>query len=432
MPRLLTCPRGHQWQTTEIGSEPAAGWPGVCPECGLAPKSTDMTHSETTDAATVPPPTTPRPDVANAEAETLVPATPSFFDTSCPLPKMPGFEILERLGSGGMGVVYKARDTSLDRLVAIKFILSGVHAGPKERKRFYDEAQVVARLEHPNIVQIYEIGEAEGWPYITLQYLEGGSLAQKLNGDPQLPGEAAKLVETLARATQAAHQRGIVHRDLKPGNVLLTADGTPKIADFGLAKRINGPETQTVSGTVMGTPSYMAPEQAHGTKDLVGPAADIHALGAILYELLTGWPPYKSGSYVDTIFKVMMEEPTPPRQVQPSVPRDLETICLKCLHKEPQKRYASAEDLAEDLRRFLAGEPIRARSLRPWERLARGLRRHRRIALAVSFVAITVLLSIVLATWIASAVIDSVQEPAPGTSAPSEPDPGDSEGNRDP
>jgi hypothetical protein len=405
MPRLLTCPLGHQWHTTDNGDAPTAGWPSVCPVCGLAPKSLDATHSEVDQAATVAPPPTPPAPVGNAEAETLVPETPYFGDANCPLPRMPGYQILERLGSGGMGVVYKARQINLDRLVAIKFILSGVHAGPNERKRFHDEAQVVARLEHPNIVPVYEVGEAEGWPYITLQYVEGGSLAQQLNGLPQPPRRAAKLVETLARAIQAAHERGIVHRDLKPGNVLLAADGMPKITDFGLAKRLDGVESQTQSGTVMGTPSYMAPEQAQASKDLVGPATDIHALGAILYEQLTGRPPYKTGSFVDTILKVMTEEPTPPRQLQPKVPRDLETICLKCLKKDPRKRYGSAEELAEDLRCFQAGEPIKARPMRPSERALRLVKRYRRIAWALWYVATTLAIGALLVSWLTPRIL---------------------------
>jgi tRNA A-37 threonylcarbamoyl transferase component Bud32 len=306
---------------------------------------------------------------------------------------VPGYEILAEVGRGGMGVVYKARQVSLGRLVALKMILAGQHAGREALARFRAEAEAVARLQHPNIVQVYEIGESAGVPYCTLEFVEGGGLDGRLDGSPRPPGEAARLIEILARAVQEAHARGIVHRDLKPANVLLTADGTPKIADFGLAKRLDSEGTQTQSGTVLGTPSYMAPEQAGGSKQ-IGPAADIYALGAVLYELLTGRPPFKAVTALDTIMLVVSQEPVPPSRIVPRVPRDLETVCLKCLEKDPGRRYANAAALAEDLRRFLAGEPILARPTPWWERTLKWARRRPTAAalLGVSVAALVVLI----------------------------------------
>jgi tetratricopeptide (TPR) repeat protein len=295
---------------------------------------------------------------------------------------LPGYEVLGELGRGGMGVVYKARHLALNRLVALKMILAGVHAGPQQTARFRAEAEAVARLKHPNIVQVYEIGEHHGLPYLSLEFVDGGSLDRRLNGTPLPPRTAAELLEPLARAIHAAHTHGIVHRDLKPGNVLLEraesgpADlGIPKVADFGLAKDL-GADVQTATGNVVGTPSYMAPEQAEGRSRDIGPPADVHALGAILYETLTGRPPFKGATLVDTLEQVRTQEPVPPSRLQPKVPRDLETICLKCLRKEPARRYASAAALADDLRRFLDDRPILARPVGRVERLRRWCRRN--------------------------------------------------------
>jgi serine/threonine-protein kinase len=302
-----------------------------------------------------------------------------------PLPRADGYEFLEILGQGGMGVVYKARQVRLNRPVALKMILAGPHAGPQQRSRFHHEATAVARLQHPNIVQIYEVGELDGHPYLALEFVEGGSLARKLNGRPLPAGEAARLVETLARAIHAAHQRGIVHRDLKPANILLTADGVPKISDFGLAKLLEGdglltPTHQTQSGAILGTPSYMAPEQAQGLTRAIGPATDVYALGALLYEVLTGRPPFQGSSVLETLEQVRFQEPVLPRSLQATIPRDLEAICLKCLDKEPRKRYASTAELAEDLRRFQNGEPVSARSFSLLGRLVHTLDRDQHAA----------------------------------------------------
>jgi serine/threonine protein kinase len=273
---------------------------------------------------------------------------------------VPGYEILAELGRGGMGVVYKARETSLKRVVALKMILAGAHAGAADLARFRSEVEAVARLHNPNIVQIYSVNEHEGFPFCALEYVDGGTLTHKLRAGPLPPRAAAELVRQLAEAIHSAHQQGVVHRDLKPDNVLLTADGVPKITDFGLAKQLNN-VSKTQSGMVMGTPGYMAPEQALGRNKDVGPAADIYALGAILYEMLTGRQPFHGETPMDTMMLVIYEEPVSPSRVQPAVPRDLETVCLKCLQKDPPQRYPSGQALAEELTRFLNNEPILAR-----------------------------------------------------------------------
>jgi WD40 repeat protein/serine/threonine protein kinase len=344
--------------------------------------------------------------VEGQETASLNAAGPDAWQTLGPeagnmdagLLRIPGYEILAELGRGGMGVVYKARQIGLNRLVAIKMILSGSLAGESEIARFKNEAEAVAKLQHPNIVQIYEIGEYQGHPYFSLEYVDGGSLDRKLQGTPQPPEEAARLVETLARAVQAAHDRGIVHRDLKPANVLLQESGIrnqgsgsknpltdsclltpdsciPKLTDFGLAKRLDADSGQTKTGAVMGTPSYMAPEQARGDKE-IGPAADVYALGAILYECLTGRPPFKASSSWETVRLVIEQEPVSVTQLQPKTPRDLETICQKCLQKEARKRYGSALALAEDLRRYRSHEPILARPVGKLERALRWCKRN--------------------------------------------------------
>jgi WD40 repeat protein len=302
---------------------------------------------------------------------------------------VPGYEIECVLGRGGMGVVYKARHLALKRTVALKMVLAGGHAGPQERARFRLEAEAVARLQHANIVQIHEVGEADGHPYCALEFVEGGNLAGKLQGQPLPAREAAKLVGTLARAMQLAHSRNVVHRDLKPANVLLTADGTPKITDFGLARQLDSDSGATQAGAVMGTPSYMAPEQASGRAHEAGPAADIYALGAILYECLAGRPPFKGQTVVETLDQVRTQEPVPPSRFQPAVPLDLETICLKCLRKEPEKRYTSAAELADDLVRYQHGEPIQARPVGRMERSVKWVKRNPVVAGAGAFAVLT-------------------------------------------
>jgi WD40 repeat protein/tRNA A-37 threonylcarbamoyl transferase component Bud32 len=290
--------------------------------------------------------------------------------------RVPGYEILGELGRGGMGVVYKARQVGLNRLVAIKMVLAGAHAGSEAIARFGREAEAVAAIQHPNIVQIYDIGEQDGMPYFSLEYVDGGNLGSLLTGAPVPSRRAAAIVETLALAVQVAHDRGIVHRDLKPINVLMTRDGVPKIADFGLAKRLDSDQGQTETGSILGSPSYMAPEQAEGQSKNVGPAADIYALGAILYELIAGRPPFRAETAIRTMQQVIAVEPVPPARLQPGLDRDLETICLTCLQKDPAKRYRTAEAMAEDLRRYQVGEPILARPVSAPERVWRWCRRN--------------------------------------------------------
>jgi serine/threonine-protein kinase len=296
------------------------------------------------------------------------------------LPQLSGYEVLGVLGKGGMGIVYKARQRGLGRAVAVKMILAGAHAGARVRGRFRREAEAVARLQHPGIIQIFEIGEHEGQPFLSLELVEGGGLDRRLREAPPSAREAAEMVRRLAEAVAYAHRHGVVHRDLKPANVLLTADGTPKISDFGLAKYLEEEGGQTQDGAVLGTPGYMAPEQAQGRVGEIGPAVDVWALGAILYELLTGRPPFKGSTVWDTLQMVRTTEPVAPRQIRSRVPRDLETMCLKCLEKEPRKRYATADDLAEDLRLFLAGQPIRARPVGAAGQLWRWCRRNPGVA----------------------------------------------------
>jgi tetratricopeptide (TPR) repeat protein len=285
-------------------------------------------------------------------------------------PQLPGYEFQAVLGRGGVGVVYRARHVRLNRMVALKMLLAGSYAAPDELERFLREAEAVARLHHPNVVQLYDAGDIDGRPYFTMQLIEGGSLAQEAARAPLPPRRSAELVAEVADAIEAAHQAGIIHRDLKPGNVLLTADGTAKVTDFGLARRLENNDGQTLSGAALGTPSYMAPEQARGDKCSIGPATDVYALGAILYELLTGRPPFRAETSAATLQQVIHKDPAMPRRLKAQIPRDLETICLKCLEKEPHKRYSTAATLAEDLRRFERGEPIAAR---PAGAIERGL-----------------------------------------------------------
>jgi hypothetical protein len=317
------------------------------------------------------------------------------------LPEVAGYEVLGLLGRGGMGVVYRARQLGLGRTVALKMVSTGFQTGPRELARIRAEAAALARLQHPNIVQIYDVGEAAGRPYFAFEFVAGGSLAQYLRGTPQPARPAARFVDTLARAVHDAHAGGVIHRDLKPANILLMderagagggsgalpplASLVPKITDFGLAKcsgdgAAADPRGATVTGDLVGTPGYMAPEQAMVPRQPVGPAADIYALGAILYELLTGRPPFTGETPLAAVLQVLDNEPVPVSSLQPDVPRDLETVCLKCLRKNPRQRYGSALELAEDLRRFRRDEPIRARPVGAAERLWRWVRRHPALA----------------------------------------------------
>ncbi len=308
-----------------------------------------------------------------------------------------GYELLEVIDQGGMGVVYKANQVKLRRIVALKMI-AGSRVGPKQLARFRVEVEAVAQLQHPHIVQIYEVGEVDGHSYFSMEYLAGGTLTGQLKAGPLAPRAAAELLEVLARAIHHAHTRGIVHRDLKPGNILLRkAEGggrkaeektdvpsafrpppsafDAKVADFGLAKRLGSDTDHTATGEVVGTPNYMAPEQAAGRSNTSGPACDQYALGAILYETLTGRPPFQSNTVLETLRMVVMDDPEPPRQIRAEIPRDLEAICLRCLEKKPAHRYVTSEALADDLRRFLTGVPVTARPLSLAARVVKWARR---------------------------------------------------------
>ncbi len=306
--------------------------------------------------------------VHGGDSNTLEPAGwecaksgPAASPPSDVFPSIPDFEILSELGRGGMGVVYKARQVRLNRLCALKMLLLGEHTSAELRARFAAEAETIAKLRHPNIVQIYSLGDHNSRPYFEMEYIEGGSLARRLDGTPWALEPAARMVAVLARAIGDAHRLGIVHRDLKPANVLLVDDEIPKVVDFGLAKTLEADSNLTQSGVFIGTPSYAAPEQVEGLTATVGPAADIYALGAIFYHMLTGRPPFHAPTVLQTLEQVKTADPMPPSRLQPGLSRDAETICLKCLQKDPQRRYASANALADDLKRWLDGEPISAR-----------------------------------------------------------------------
>jgi serine/threonine-protein kinase len=369
--------------------------------------------------------------IVEAELHALFPTLDPNQDTdkrtpwnpAAELPRIPGYQVEAVLGRGGMGIVYKARHLRLNRPIAFKMMIAGAHAGPEERRRFLREAEAVAGLRHANIVQVHDMGEHEGQPYFTMEYVEGGSLAQRLTGTPVGARYAAALVATLAEAARVAHEGGIIHRDLKPANILLQrkaipespsetghalkvepaplTDFDPKIADFGLARHFEGESALTATGVCIGTPSYMAPEQALGKTRAIGPPVDIYALGAVLYELLTGRPPFRGETPMETLRQVIHHKPVPPSRLNPRVPRDLETICLKCLHKEPGRRYASAAALADDLRRFGEGRPIQGRPVGWGERLWRWCRRNPTAAALVATALVLVALASGGGVWFA-------------------------------
>lgn len=375
MPHQLHCPKGHRWSAA-AHSTTSVSTP--CPVCGL----TGSACSEDALPPFVEPPT--------AESKPALPA-------------IPGYEMLEILGRGGMGMVFKARQHMPPRLVALKMIKEGLFASPTLRQRFRQEVEAVARLRHPNIIPILQVGEHEGCPYFTMEYLDGGTLHEKLGGAPQPADVSSALVETLARAMHAAHEQHVIHRDLKPSNILLSgdilADCVPKIADFGLAKIDDGAANLTPTQAVLGTVGYMAPEQAAGKSGTIGPAADVYGLGAVLYQMLTGRPPFAGESNIDLLLRVVRDDPVPPRRLLASIPPDLETICLACLEKEPAKRYGSALELADELRRFRTHEPIKRRPVGAAGKVVRWSRRNPALAFAggltVAALLIITILSIV-------------------------------------
>ncbi len=323
------------------------------------------------------------------------------------------YQVIETIAKGGMGIVFKARQRKLNRIVAIKMILAGQFADKTDVDRFYSEAEAAAALTHPNIVAIHEIGEVQGQHFFSMDYIEGHSLTEMVRENPLTPRRAAEFTRTIAETMQFAHDRGIVHRDLKPSNVLVDRQQRPLITDFGLAKQVSNQSQITVSGAIVGTPSYMPPEQAEGKGDLIGPRSDIYSLGAILYELVTGRPPFKAASPFETIRQVIQDEPLSPRLVNPGVPKDLETICLKCLQKEPGKRYDTSQDLADELGRFLRGEPINARPIsriaRLWRLCKRNPATSAAIALAVLLLVTTAVVSTTLSITTSRALAQSEQ-----------------------
>lgn len=328
------------------------------------------------------------PSVHSEDEET----GPAASTHSSRLPPIEGYIVEEVLGRGGMGIVYRARHLKLNRLVALKMLLAGPYASPQEVARFVRESKAVAELQHPNIVQIYDVSELDGRPYFTMEYVDGGSLAQKLAGDPQQGRYSAEIAIRLARAVHSAHLKGIIHRDLKPANILLTSEGIPKIADFGLARHLEGDPKLTITDARIGSPSYMSPEQALGKLGIIGLLVDVYALGAILYEMLTGRPPFRAETAIETERQVITCEAVAPSRLNSNVPRDLETICLKCLQKEPSRRYASAAELADDLQRFLEGRPVVARPVGWWEHIWRWSKRNRDLAASLAGLAALLML----------------------------------------
>jgi serine/threonine-protein kinase len=331
MDSYFACSQGHRWRRL-----PPEGSPNLCPVCG---------------AASLPPSGPDSPDPSTTRHTLL-----------------PGYELLGQAGIGGMGIVFRARQQASGRVVAVKMLRDDDQSIPDAPLRFQREIRCLANLDHPNVLKVYESGARDGVAYLIMEYLEGGSLVKRLNGSPMPPRDAARLLATLAAAVHYLHGRGLVHRNLKPHNVLFAADGTPKLIDFGLA-RLGKDDAPAGEGVVVGTPSYMAPEQAAGRSAAIGPATDVYGLGAVLYECLTGKPPFAGASVMETLKRVGSWEPVPPHSLNKQADREIEGVCLRCLHKEPRDRYASAQEVAEDLGRYLDGQPVRGRRTGFWQRL---------------------------------------------------------------
>ena len=343
MPETFRCDRGHEWESAACDT--ACDTPATCPECG----ATGQPWEEFDELP-------PAPSTRSVAMDWARPPCPPSID---------GYDVGELVGRGGMAVVYKAHQRSLNRPVALKMLLVGLYFDADEAHRIRAEAEAIARLQHPNIVHVYEVGERDGGPYLLMEFVDGGTLADRIKQGPIPTAQAVAWAEAIARGIHAAHRRSIVHRDLKPANVLMTTDGVPKITDFGIARRIDDPTDRTRTGQVVGTPAYMSPEQAEGRKG-VGPPADIWAVGAILYEMLTGRRPFDGETSFDLLRRVTSEEPPRPSRIRAGIPSRLEEICLRCLEKDPARRFASAEALADDLVRYRAAPTQGVPSRRPW------------------------------------------------------------------
>lgn len=317
-----------------------------------------------------------------------------------------GYELIEELGRGGMGVVYRARHRKLDSFFALKLIRTSEFASGDEVRRFFQEAQTAARLSHPNIVGVHDAGEQEGLPFLVMRYISGETLAQRIRRERPTCTAAAEMLVPIARAVHYLHSQGIVHRDLKPANILLDTAGVPHVTDFGLAKVFSENHEHTATGTVIGTPAYMAPEQAWGKTNLAAPACDVYSLGAILYELLTGQTPFPDANPLDQILRLRDSEPRPPHAVNPEVPGELEQICLRCLEKQPEMRYRTADELADDLQRYLSDEPLQVRPIGLWRRLRRWMRREPALATHLAGLLIMALI-VQIRHWLPGPVPDS-------------------------
>ncbi len=406
MPEKKNCPR--------CGTELPANAPaGVCPKCllqaGIGDSIPEVSHAAT--AATL------LSGSSNPDAEPSLPLTvqdsernPSSIEPGAKLRYFGEYELLAEIARGGMGVVYRARQVRLNRIVALKMILSGQFAGKADVQRFHTEAEAAAQLDHPNIVPIYEVGEHDGHHFFTMGFVDGGSLASRLQDGPLAPRESAKLVRQIADAVQYAHEKGVIHRDLKPANILLDRNGIPRITDFGLAKNVQRDSGLTHTGQVMGTPGYLPPEQASGHNAQIRETADVYSLGAVLYALLTGRPPFQADNAMDTLMQVIERDPVSPRALNPGVPLDLETICLKCLEKDRRRRYQSAAEFSAELQRFLDGRPIAARPVSQLEHIWRWCRRNPIVAGLIATVAISLMVGIGVSSYFAVAATNRANE----------------------